>query len=98
MIKPDALMTVEEKGLPFHKTPYQFGNLFILFHVKFPENLNDNQIGLVNSTLSAMKKNRADVDMDVAETVILRKFQEEDKNTRAEGGTRGTDSEEEEEQ
>jgi DnaJ-class molecular chaperone len=33
-------MTVEEKGLPFHKNPYKFGNLFILFRVKFPETLN----------------------------------------------------------
>lgn len=31
IIKPDSLMTVEEKGLPFFKKSYQFGNLFILF-------------------------------------------------------------------
>jgi DnaJ family protein A protein 2 len=39
VIKPDSLMTVLEKGLPFHKNPYKFGNLFILFRVKFPETL-----------------------------------------------------------
>ena len=39
VIKPDSLMTVFEKGLPFHKNPYKFGNLFILFRVKFPETL-----------------------------------------------------------
>ena len=44
-IKPDTLMTVEEKGLPFHKNPYKFGNLFILFSVKFPERVDDDQIG-----------------------------------------------------
>ena len=43
-IKPDQLMTVEEKGLPFHKNPYKFGNLFILFSVKFPDSLNANQL------------------------------------------------------
>jgi DnaJ family protein A protein 2 len=42
VIKPDTLMTIEEKGLPFHKTPYEFGNLFVLFRVKFPDNMNDN--------------------------------------------------------
>jgi hypothetical protein len=41
VIKPDSLMTLEGKGLPFHKTPYQFGNLFVLFTVKFPESLTD---------------------------------------------------------
>jgi DnaJ family protein A protein 2 len=41
VIKPDTLMTVEEKGLPFHKNPYRFGNLFVLFKVKFPETLNE---------------------------------------------------------
>lgn len=33
VIKPDSIMTIEEKGLPFHKNPYKFGNLFILFRV-----------------------------------------------------------------
>ena len=40
VIKPDSLMTILEKGLPFHKNPYKFGNLFVLFRVKFPESLN----------------------------------------------------------
>lgn len=40
VIKPDSLMTILEKGLPFHKNPYKFGNLFVLFRVKFPETLN----------------------------------------------------------
>lgn len=41
VIKPDTLMTVEDKGLPFHKNPYRFGNLFVLFKVKFPETLDE---------------------------------------------------------
>jgi len=36
-------MTVEDKGLPFHKNPYKFGNLFILFKVVFPDSLNKNE-------------------------------------------------------
>lgn len=43
MVKPESLMTVEDKGLPFHKNPYKFGNLFILFTIQFPEQLNANQ-------------------------------------------------------
>lgn len=41
VIKPNSLMTINGKGLPFHKNPYLFGNLFILFKVKFPNSLDD---------------------------------------------------------
>jgi len=67
-------MTIEEKGLPFHKNPYKFGNLFVMFHVKFPDSLNDNQIGEIGTILSGMKKKQIDANMDVAETVTLQKY------------------------
>ena len=40
IIRPDSTMTCEGLGMPFHKTPYKFGNLFIKFTVKFPDQLN----------------------------------------------------------
>ena len=40
VIKPDDLKTVPDKGLPFHKSPFRFGNLFIKFNVTFPESIN----------------------------------------------------------
>ena len=43
VIKPDSLLTVEEKGMPFHKNPFRFGNLFIMFKIKFPEKIRSNQ-------------------------------------------------------
>lgn len=67
-IKPDSLMTIEDKGLPFHKNPYKYGNLFVLFNVEFPETLNEDQMHKINGLLSAMKK-KTDMEMDVAETV-----------------------------
>jgi len=39
VIKPDDLKTVIGKGLPFHKKAYEFGNLYIIFKVTFPEKL-----------------------------------------------------------
>mgnify|MGYP001062050751 FL=1 len=39
VIKPGSVMTCEGLGMPFHKTPYKFGNLFINFKVKFPESV-----------------------------------------------------------
>lgn len=41
VIKPNDTMTCEGLGMPFHKTPYKFGNLFIDFSVKFPEKVED---------------------------------------------------------
>lgn len=37
-------MTIEEKGLPFHKNSYKFGNLFVIFSVKFPDSMNASQM------------------------------------------------------
>ena len=39
VIKPDDLKTIPDKGLPFHKSTFKFGNLFILFKVEFPKSL-----------------------------------------------------------
>lgn len=44
IIQPNTMMCVEGLGMPFHKTPYKMGNLFINFKVKFPDSLNDNQM------------------------------------------------------
>ena len=37
VVKPNSLMTCEGLGMPFHKTTYEHGNLFVNFKVKFPE-------------------------------------------------------------
>lgn len=34
-------MTIEGLGMPFHKTNYKYGNLFITFTIKFPDTLSD---------------------------------------------------------
>mmetsp|Transcript_30270 Transcript_30270/g.22008 ORF Transcript_30270/g.22008 Transcript_30270/m.22008 type:complete len:82 (-) Transcript_30270:294-539(-) len=44
VIKPDSFKTIPDKGLPFHKSSFKYGNLFILFRVKFPDTLNVNQL------------------------------------------------------
>lgn len=40
IVSPNQVLTCEGLGLPFHKTPYKFGNLFITFSIKFPEKVN----------------------------------------------------------
>lgn len=41
VIKPDDIKTVEGHGMPYHKQNYKFGNLFVIFKVKFPESIGE---------------------------------------------------------
>lgn len=52
-IKPDSVMTCEGLGMPFYKTPYEFGNLFITFKIKFPDTINNNQMEVVSNVLDS---------------------------------------------
>jgi len=37
IIHPDQIMTIEGKGMPFHKTSYKLGNMFVMFKIAFPK-------------------------------------------------------------
>jgi DnaJ family protein A protein 2 len=39
VIKPEDIKTIKDKGLPFYKQPYKFGNLYVVFKVAFPKSL-----------------------------------------------------------
>lgn len=39
VIKPNDIQTVLERGLPFHKQSYKFGNLYVLFKIVFPASI-----------------------------------------------------------
>ena len=47
VIQPEQIMTVKEKGMPFHKNPFKFGNLFILFKVKLPLTITSSEQGSI---------------------------------------------------
>lgn len=83
------MMTCEGLGMPFHKTPYKFGNLFILFKIKFPETVNQGQIDQIGNVLSMQKKSDAQLKavQNVTDIQKLEKFNESQKNTHAAGGT-----------
>ena len=66
-------MTCDGLGMPFHKTPYKNGNLFINFKIKFPDTIDKNQVGNIGKVLSSQKKSeteKAELN-DVAESVTL---------------------------
>ncbi len=39
MVKPGAWKSVADEGMPVHGRPYEKGNLYIHFNVKFPDHL-----------------------------------------------------------
>ncbi len=66
-------MTCDGLGMPFHKTPYKNGNLFINFKIKFPDTIPKNQVGNIEKVLSSQKKTeteKAELN-DVAESIVL---------------------------
>lgn len=88
VIKPEDIKTVEGFGMPFHKTSYRFGNLFVLFKIKFPDHLEPEQVAGIKEALATQKPK--DTDMDADEVVTLTKFTENHKNTNPEGGVHGS--------
>lgn len=72
VIKSDDIKTVEGHGMPYHKSPYKFGNLFVIFKVKFPEKLEASQVAKIGEALASQKKKGGDVEMEVAETVQMK--------------------------
>jgi len=50
------MMCCEGLGMPFHKTPYKTGNLFIIFKIKFPDSLNAEQMDGVSEVLKGQAK------------------------------------------
>lgn len=99
VIKPNQMMTCEGLGMPFHKTPYEFGNLFIRFKIVFPTNVDSVQCDQIKTVLAAQSKGKAELaELESAdETVQLTKFEEHHKNTHAQGGTHGDDEESDDE-
>jgi len=97
VIKPESLMTIPEKGLPFHKNPYKFGNLFVLFTVKFPDSLEAAQVDQVADTLKAMKKKNEKM-VATQEVAKLIPYSADQKNTDARGGARADHEEDEDDE
>lgn len=45
ILKPGELMIIEGEGLPQFRSPGKFGNLYLLISVKFPKELDGNELG-----------------------------------------------------
>ena len=38
ILAPGSIRAIQKEGMPIHKNPYEKGNLYVKFDVKFPEN------------------------------------------------------------
>lgn len=73
VIKPDSWKCISDEGMPEHGRPYEHGNLYIQFHVKFPESLNKQQVGSLQQTLGGimptLSNGETNMDVDNVEEV-----------------------------
>lgn len=92
VVKPKSLMTLKDMGLPFHNKSFEFGNMFILFTVEFPDTLSEDQVTKLSKVLKGPKKSKDEFDAEVT----LEPYSESQRNTHVTGGTQGDDSEDEE--
>ena len=55
VIQPEQIMMIKGKGMPFHKKSWEFGNLFILFKIKFPTTVTAEQQQVAKACLSELE-------------------------------------------
>jgi hypothetical protein len=67
---------VKDRGLPFHKQSFKFGNLFILFKVSFPLSVTNPQLKQLGIALGDMKQLQIDEQMEANEVVMLTNYSE----------------------
>jgi DnaJ family protein A protein 2 len=51
ILKPNAARQIRNEGMPYYTRPYQHGNLFIKFKVKFPKKLDEPQMKALRAAL-----------------------------------------------
>jgi len=56
IIQPGDLKVVRGQGMPIHRRPFDFGNLFIKFDIDYPASLTKDQVSQLEKILPAKKK------------------------------------------
>lgn len=95
-IQPDQILTVEEKGMPFHKNPFRFGNLFVMFKVQFPDQISAAQKTKVKEAISALEGMQIEDKVEeqaATEALQLQKYNKNQRNPNPEGGAEAADEE-----
>ena len=69
VIKPDSWKCINEEGMPVHGRPYEKGNLYIRFSVKFPESLSSQEVQQLKQVLPSPPQPQAPMSEDEPEQV-----------------------------
>lgn len=69
VIKPDSWKCINEEGMPVHGRPYEKGNLYIRFSVKFPESLSSEEVQQLKQVLPSPPQPQAPMSEDEPEQV-----------------------------
>ena len=98
VIKPNEIMQINEKGMPFHKTAWKFGHLFIKFNIIFPETLSAEQKDKVHHSLIGVDKQKTAIPNErIKEVKTMNPFDPETRNSHHQGGNKAQDSDDERE-
>ncbi|KAL3149322.1 hypothetical protein ABBQ32_002130 [Trebouxia sp. C0010 RCD-2024] len=94
VIKPDSWKCINEEGMPVHGRPYEKGNLYIRFSVKFPESLSSEEVQHLRQVLPAPPQPQAPMSEDEPEQVHMRPINDmEDELKQRRQYTRNTSNE-----
>lgn len=74
VIKPDSWKCINEEGMPVHGRPYEKGNLYIRFAVKFPESLSSEEVQQLKQVLPSPPQPQAPMSEDEPEQVYYSSF------------------------
>jgi DnaJ-class molecular chaperone len=85
-------MTCKEFGMPFYKTSYQFGNLFVLFKVTFPDKIDEK---LFDQIKKCLPKSHPVTQTKADQSVVLEEFHDEHKNSHSHPDDHDSNEEEE---
>ena len=69
VIKPDSWKCINEEGMPVHGRPFEKGNLYIRFSVKFPESLSSEEVQQLKQVLPIPSQSQAPMSEDEPEQV-----------------------------
>jgi DnaJ family protein A protein 2 len=94
VIKPNQIMCIPDKGMPFHKKSWNYGNLFIMFKIVFPNKVSLDQKNIARACLLEMEnqKEPAKPDEMIRDVRVMIPFEEKQRNTHPQGGTKAEDS------
>ena len=80
IVRPDDWVCVPDEGMPLHGRPFEKGNLYIHYQVKFPAALGADERAALGKLLSLGKQADVDMEAEMTEPVtsqVVRNMEEE---------------------